>query len=185
MTEPTRRDRAIAVTRELAEEGGWDAVAMRTVGERSGSALATLYREFPSKTHLVLAMADSELAQVTGPSPGAVQRLGSVPLVARMLETLTTAALERPQYTAAVLHAVLTASSDAAEGVNRLRGRLEDLLMSCLEHPRPQDVTRLDLLVDVWFAELLATVHGRQTVDGCIRLLSSAAGLVLADHAQS
>jgi AcrR family transcriptional regulator len=180
--EPTRRERAVSVARELAEEGGWDAIAMRTVAERSGSALATLYREFPSKTHLVLVMADSELEQVPAPRPSDVTRFGAVPLVARLLAILTTGALERPQYTAAVLHAVLTSSSDAAEDVNRLRGRLADLLMSCLPEPKPQDVTRLDLLIDVWFAELLATVHGRQTPEGCTRLLASAAELVLVDH---
>ncbi|MFN2540379.1 MAG: TetR/AcrR family transcriptional regulator [Mycobacteriales bacterium] len=183
MPEPTRRERAIAVARELADDGGWDAIAMRAVAERSGSALATLYREFPSKTHLVLAMADSELSQVRGASPAAVQRLGSVPLVAQLLETLTLAALERPRYTAAVLHAVLTGGSEVAEDVNLLRTRLAELLTSCLEQPRPQDVPRLDLLVDVWFAELLATVHDRQTPEGCTKLLASAAGLVLADHA--
>ena len=183
MPEPSRRERAVAVARELAEEGGWDAIAMRTVAERSGSALATLYREFPSKTHLVLVMADSELAQVPAPTPDAVARLGPVPLVARLLGVLTTGALERPRYTAAVLHAVLTAGSDAAKDVDRLRGRLAELLMGCLSHPRPQDVTRLDLLIDVWFAELLATVHDRQTPEGCTRLLTNAAGLVLAEHA--
>src|SRR5689334_14677997 len=97
---------------------------MRTVAERSGSALATLYREFPSKTHLVLVMADSELEQVPAPRPSGIARYGAVPLVARLLAILTTGALERPQYTAAVLHAVLTSGSDAADDVNRLRGRL-------------------------------------------------------------
>jgi AcrR family transcriptional regulator len=184
VTEPSRRERAVAVARELAEEGGWDAVAMRTVAERSGSALATLYREFPSKTHLVLAMADSELAQVPALTPDDVARVGPVHLVARVLGALTNGALQRPSYTAAVLHAALTAGSDAADDVNRLRGRLADLLMSCLSQPTPQDVTRLDLLIDVWFAELLATVHDRQTPEGCTRLLTNAAGLVLADHVQ-
>ena len=183
MPETTRRERAVAVARELAEDGGWDAIAMRAVAERSGSALATLYREFPSKTHLVLAMANSELSQVPAPTSDAVARFGPVPMVARMLGALTTGALQRPRYTAAVLHAVLTAGNDAADDVNRLRGRLADLLMSCLSHPEPQDVTRLDLLIDVWFAELLATVHDRQTPEGCTRLLTNAAGLVLADHA--
>ncbi|MCU1599909.1 MAG: hypothetical protein JWO22_618 [Frankiales bacterium] len=42
MSEPTRRERAIAVAQQLAEDGGWDAVAMRAVSEQSGSALATL-----------------------------------------------------------------------------------------------------------------------------------------------
>jgi AcrR family transcriptional regulator len=179
----SRRERAVAVARDLAEHGGWDAIAMRTVAERSGSALATLYREFPSKTHLVLVMAVMDLEQVPAPLPGDVARLGPVPQVARLLAALTTGALQRPRYTAAILHAVLTAGSDAADEVNRLRGRLADLLMSCLSRPTPQDVTRLDLLIDVWFAELLATVHGRQTSEGCTGLLASAAGLVLAAHA--
>lgn len=179
MPEPTRRERAIAAAQQLAEEGGWDAVAMRAVAERSGSALATLYREFPSKTHLVLGMAGANLAEVRPPRPADVRRGEPAELAAKLLAALTRAALTRPQYTAAVLQGVLTAGPDAAQEVEALRGRLKDLLMSSLDAPSAADLPRLELLVDVWFAQMLACLQGRQTPEECTTLLRSAARLVL------
>ena len=49
-----RYDRIIASAKELATEGGYDAVQMRAVAERSGVALGTVYRYFPSKNHLLV-----------------------------------------------------------------------------------------------------------------------------------
>lgn len=179
MTEPSRRERALAVARDLAEAGGWETVTMRTVAERSGSALATLYREFPSKTHLVVALAEQEIATVRPPRADHVRTHGSIAAVTGVLQGMTSASLDRPRFTAAVLQGILTAGPDAAEPVERLRGQLADLLYAGLDDPHPDDPRRIELLLDVWFGQLLATVHERQTADSCIELLRTAVPLVL------
>ena len=69
-----RRDRILAVARELAAAGGYDAVVMRDVAERSGVALGTLYRYFASKDHLlaeVLVAWGGQLEEGSTPLPGA------------------------------------------------------------------------------------------------------------------
>ena len=48
-----RRQRVVEVATVLATEGGYDAVVMKDVAEQSGVALATLYRWFASKDHLL------------------------------------------------------------------------------------------------------------------------------------
>jgi TetR/AcrR family transcriptional regulator, cholesterol catabolism regulator len=48
-----RRERVLAAASELAAEGGYDAVVMKDVAERSSVALATVYRYFGSKDHLL------------------------------------------------------------------------------------------------------------------------------------
>ena len=48
-----RRDLVVAAATELAEAGGYDAVVMKAVADRSGVALATIYRWFASKDHLL------------------------------------------------------------------------------------------------------------------------------------
>src|SRR6476620_1025961 len=49
-----RRKRILDATIALASQGGFDAVQMRTVAERADVALRTLYRDFPSKIHLLV-----------------------------------------------------------------------------------------------------------------------------------
>lgn len=49
-----RRARIIAATLELLDESGPQALQMREVTSRSGVALATVYRYFPSKDYLVV-----------------------------------------------------------------------------------------------------------------------------------
>lgn len=50
-----RNTQIIAAVRELASEGGFEAIQMREVAKRAGIALATLYRYHPSKDDLVRA----------------------------------------------------------------------------------------------------------------------------------
>ena len=51
-----RRRRVIKAAMEMADEGGYEAVHMRQVAERSGVALGTIYRYFNSKDQLLLAV---------------------------------------------------------------------------------------------------------------------------------
>jgi AcrR family transcriptional regulator len=52
-TQNERRARVRAAARELATEGGYDAVTIREVADRAGVARATVYRYFSSKDHLL------------------------------------------------------------------------------------------------------------------------------------
>ncbi|HPG25095.1 MAG: TetR/AcrR family transcriptional regulator [Spirochaetaceae bacterium] len=48
-----RRERLLEAARGLASEGGYAAVTMRSVAERAALGLATVYRYFSSKDHLI------------------------------------------------------------------------------------------------------------------------------------
>jgi AcrR family transcriptional regulator len=52
-SQAARRDRLRDAARELASEGGYAAVTMRSVADRAGVGLATVYRYFSSKDHLI------------------------------------------------------------------------------------------------------------------------------------
>src|SRR5690606_9907318 len=56
-----RRRRIVQAAAALASRGGVEAMQMRTVAERAGVALGTLYRYFPSKMELVVAVVSEEL----------------------------------------------------------------------------------------------------------------------------
>src|SRR3954462_7273376 len=61
-----RRKRIIQAAAALASRGGVEAMQMRTVAERAGVALGTLYRYFPSKMDLVVAVVGEELDLLEG-----------------------------------------------------------------------------------------------------------------------
>jgi AcrR family transcriptional regulator len=62
--ERQRRRHIIGVTLAIARRGGYEAVQMRAVAERAEVALATLYRYFPSKSNLLVAVLESQLDRV-------------------------------------------------------------------------------------------------------------------------
>src|SRR4051794_6632460 len=61
-----RRKRIVQAAAALASRGGVEAMQMRTVAERAGVALGTLYRYFPSKMDLVVAVVSEELDLLEG-----------------------------------------------------------------------------------------------------------------------
>src|SRR5689334_24338270 len=61
-----RRKRIVQAAAALASRGGVEAMQMRTVAERAGVALGTLYRYFPSKMDLVVAVVSEEMDTLQG-----------------------------------------------------------------------------------------------------------------------
>src|SRR5687767_636586 len=61
-----RRKRIVQAAAALASRGGVEAMQMRTVAERAGVALGTLYRYFPSKMDLVVAVVGEEIDLLEG-----------------------------------------------------------------------------------------------------------------------
>ena len=51
-----RYDRVIAAATQILSAGGQEAVQMKDLAQRAGVSLATLYRYFPSKEYLLLAV---------------------------------------------------------------------------------------------------------------------------------
>src|SRR3954447_26208239 len=62
-----RRRRIVQAAAALASRGGGEEMQMRTVAERAGVALGTLYRYFPSKMDRLVAVVSEEMA-VRGPT---------------------------------------------------------------------------------------------------------------------
>ena len=68
-----RRQRMLHMATAMLASGGEDALQMKELAERAAVSLATLYRYFPSKDHLLLAIVQSRyenaLRRVTGEAP--------------------------------------------------------------------------------------------------------------------
>ncbi|MCU1393101.1 MAG: Transcriptional regulator, TetR family [Ilumatobacteraceae bacterium] len=158
-----RRDRVVDAAMALAIEGGYDAVHMREVSARTGVALGTIYRYFPSKDHLLISVMSSWTDQLSTQLDQRPAR-GSTP-ASRVTDVLHRAchSLERQPLLAA---AVIRAMSSTEVGVSRasrevgrnLRGNIEPLLAEFDTDTRDAII---EIINHVWLSTLIAWSSGR------------------------
>jgi AcrR family transcriptional regulator len=67
---PLTREAVIDAAAELVAQDGYDALSMRTLGERCGVSAMTLYRYVKTKEDLLGALADRLLGEMKLPAPG-------------------------------------------------------------------------------------------------------------------
>ncbi|HUF85039.1 MAG TPA: TetR family transcriptional regulator, partial [Acidimicrobiia bacterium] len=179
-----RRDRILAVARELAAGGGYDAVVMRDVAERSGVALGTLYRYFASKDHLlaeVLVAWGGQLEQGLRRSPAKGE------VRARITDMLQRAArtVERePVLAAAVTQALLSrdpAVTDVQASFTTMMRRWLDIAIGDDDLPDRDRV--VEVFEHVFFSTMIGLVNGRRDPAEIGEQLDHAAALLLDERA--
>lgn len=179
-----RRERILDATIALASEGGFDAVQMRAVAERSDVALGTLYRYFPSKIHLlVIALARRfervEAALATGAIPGDTP----ADRVITVLRQTTRGLQEDPNLTEALTRAFMFADRSAAREIHAV-GRLLNRMLTHAMSPDVEEATDDDIAIarvigDVWLAALVAWVTGRSDAEKTAAHMERAVRLIL------
>ena len=185
-----RRRRITDAVIDLVAESGPEALQMREVTARSGVALATVYRYFSSKDHLLAAavadwqdrLTEQVLAETVrrheagGPEEPAVER------VLRFARRELRAFQRHPHF--ARLMVGLLASSDpyASETLARMN-RSSDRAMDALLHDVAEPVARTARVAiqAVVMTGLIGWVTGRKTWAEILRDLEMVAGQVLAD----
>lgn len=160
-----RYRRILRVTRELTMDKGEDAVQMQEVAQTAGVALNTLYRYFPSKSHLYASVLADELEQLRDRMPS--RRRGSArdpeDRVLAVIESATEALLSRPRLASAMLHAVngtaVGGGSDAARVDEAMRATV--LQAAGIEEPTEGDERMVYVILLGWSAALTAVLNGR------------------------
>ena len=180
-----RRARIISATLSLASRGGYEAVQMREVAERSEVALGTLYRYFPSKVHLLVSAMASEVDQLSQRlqkrQPPGKTRAERVSFV---LERSTRSLQRDPLLTEAMIRALMAADASMAAEVAAVRQGMQDLLVQAIRDngkPVENEVELAGILQDVWFARQIAWLGGRIGVTDVWRDIHTAITLVLPD----
>jgi AcrR family transcriptional regulator len=180
-----RRARIIQATLALASRGGYEAVQMREVAERSEVALGTLYRYFPSKVHLLVSAMAHELERMRvrlqrKTIPGATPQ----ERVSYVLERSTHSLMRDPHLTEALVRAMMAADATVADEVTGVRNQMGDLIIQAMRNGHPptsDDVAYAGILQDVWFARQIAWLGGRITSDQIWDDIERAITLVLRD----
>lgn len=175
-----RRDQVIQSAMELAEAGGYDAVIMKTVAERSGVALATLYRWFASKDHLLTEVllawgsdVSADLADAPLVDPDPVARVSGA------LRQIMVIAAARPQLASAIVAAVLTVEPAVFENQNDFHAMVVswiDIALGNADLPNREEV--VEVLELVCFSVIIGLVSGRDTAESAGDRLESATRLL-------
>ena len=180
-----RRRRILEATLALASKGGYDAVQMRTVAEKAGVALGTLYRYFPSKIHLLVSALASEFESIS-------EKLGRKPVPGdtpydRMLYVLgrMTRAMQRePLLSEAMTRAFMFADPSASAEVNAVARLMEEMFTRAMHdgdgaEPTADDRAKARVIGDVWLSNLVAWVTRRASANDVVNHLELATRLLL------
>jgi AcrR family transcriptional regulator len=184
-----RQSRIIQVALALGSRGGYDGVLMREVADRSGVAIGTLYRYFPSKVHLLVNAMAYELERVSGQLHR--RRLpGDTPSarVEWVLERATRSLQKDPNLTEAMVRAMMAADESVAVEVAAVRNQMADMIIRAIRgdnEAQPEDADYAAILQDVWFARQIAWLGGRISRVDVWSDIESTIRLILRDHEQS
>jgi AcrR family transcriptional regulator len=180
-----RRARIIQATLALASRGGYEAVQMREVAERSEVALGTLYRYFPSKVHLLVSAMAHELERMrVRLQRKAIPGNSRQERVSYVLERSTHSLQRDPNLTEALVRAMMAADATVANEVNGVRNQMADLIIQAMRSgspPTEEDVAYAGILQDVWFARQIAWLGGRVRSEEIWDDIEQAIALVLRD----
>jgi AcrR family transcriptional regulator len=158
-----RRRRVIDAAFELGAEGGYEAVQMRDVSVTANVALATIYRYFSSKDHLLSAAMSEWIERLQtrvaqSPPKGATAADQMVDILHRACR-----AMERqPKLSVALLRALASSDAGVAESSAEHQRQIVAMGDGILDH-LPEHV-RADILAaigHVWYSALISWANGR------------------------
>jgi AcrR family transcriptional regulator len=178
-----RRQRIVEAAIELGSEGGYEAVHMRIVAERAGVALATVYRYFESKDHLLSAAVSEWAAQLQARLERApAQGDSPVEQLVDVLRRASRALERRPMFTAALTRALASPDPGVAAAAGRVRSQIRAMTAPILADRSAREVDGIvSVLAHVWNSALMNWANGRAPISSIGNELENAARLLLRD----
>jgi AcrR family transcriptional regulator len=162
-----RRRRVIDAACELGAERGYEAVQMRDVSAIANVSLATIYRYFSSKDHLLAAAMtewttklQSRVAQ--SPPKGDTPADQLVDVLSRACRAMA----RQPKLTSALVRALSSADPGVKQSADEVQRQLESMAAGILADLDPK--TQSDILAvlgHVWYSTLVAWANGRTDFD--------------------
>lgn len=154
-----RYDRILRAAARHGAEKGLERVQMLDVARDAGVAIATLYRYFPSKTHLFTALMRAQVERLGGlavePVPGQTPEDAITGLLLRAGQEL----LRTPLLAHAMMQSNnATVAQTPGAGVTEVFTELM-LEVAGIEHPTARDLRMLRLLEQAWYGILITALN--------------------------
>ncbi|MFJ3709686.1 TetR family transcriptional regulator [Streptomyces sp. NBC_01387] len=160
-----RRLRLLEAAAQLAAVNGLERVQMHEVARQARVAIGTLYRYFPSKTHLFVGVMADQVGRLgdTFAQRRPVAGLLSHEAAFGVLQQASRALLRRPELANAMLTSATNADAGKVPGVAAIDSGIRAVILDVigLEHPTPEDLTRVRLLLQLWYGVLQSGLQGR------------------------
>ncbi|WP_186629169.1 TetR family transcriptional regulator [Rhodococcus sp. BP22] len=159
-----RHVRIIQAAAALGAEKELARVQMHDVAKAAGVAIGTLYRYFPSKTHLFVAVMVDQIDRM---GSGLTKRNSSTTLpsdaVYGVLVRATRGLLLQPLLSAAMIQSTTTANVTAVPDAGKVDRAFRQILLEAagIETPTEADLTALRLVVQLWFGVIQSCLNGR------------------------
>ena len=156
-----RRARIIEAVIDLIADVGADAVQMRDVAQRSGVALATVYRYFNSKDHLLAAALEDWQKRLTRrilASRAGRADQDPLPGVLQYLRRAQRAFHRNPEMTALMLHIATSTDPEARATIDQMNRTNVEMFNSLLDGLAPEDIPNITFGLNAALSNALAGV---------------------------
>jgi AcrR family transcriptional regulator len=176
-----RRRRIIDAAFELGAERGYEAVQMRDVSATANVSLATIYRYFSSKDHLLAAAMSEWTTKLQGRVAQSPPR-GDTPAaqLSDVLARACRAMARQPKLSAALVRALSSADPGVQQSADQVQGQIEAMASGILVDLDP--AVRSDIIAvvgHVWYSALVAWANGRIGFDEVVAELDRAARVLV------
>lgn len=179
-----RYDRILDAAAQLGAAKELERVRMQEVAELAGVAIGTLYRYFPSKTHLFVAVMVDRIDRM-GIRLSSRPRVGGSPAasVYDVLLQATQALVRAPLLANAMIQSAASSNAAAVPDAAKIDRHFDGLLLAAagIAEPTVRDATVVRLLVALWFGLVRSALNGRMSIPEVESDLRVACDLLLVD----
>ncbi|WP_068155372.1 TetR family transcriptional regulator [Rhodococcus phenolicus] len=165
-----RHVRILDAAAHLATEHDLAHVQMTEVAKRAGVAIGTLYRYFPSKTHLFVGVMLHRLErfETRRPDPAPDRGLSVQDAICETLIEMTRELVAHPSLALAMLQSNGTAAAGAVPDSVKVEEQFQKIVLDAAGIADPTDADRdvLRLLSMLWYGVIIAFLNGRATLEG-------------------
>lgn len=182
-----RRAKIIEAVIDLIGDVGADAVQMRDVAQRSGVALATVYRYFSSKEHLLAAALEDWQKRLTRRvlAAGGPAHQGPLPGILDYLGRAQRAFHRNPKMTALMLQAMTSTDPEAKAAIDHMGRTNVEMFDRLLEGIAPEQIPDVSFGLNAALTSALtAVLTGALTLDEALRRVEWVARTLIAASTQ-